>query len=335
MDKLFRNIMSTLYHINSFQSVYLAFLLLLIATPMPVYATDSKPNLDCAVTEDNLMALVSTYDSDAYYILQTQKELGDNLNSYLNKNVRLIQSVDMTVHEEFHAYSYTHGTYTAKTKRSAYYLGNKKRVTVKQTNVFHTDLATRHIAKKYRTFRYKTYVKKGVKLTSNVDAVYGLLNEFSAYYWGMHTMESLYPYLKQESVSTSDWTSFISSYCNNKNAYAEFYYYTLVYLDYAKRQKPSVYKKIMTNKNFVTTFYTTQQQYEKLIKQYEKDLNALSKKYNGSSFKKNYKNGMFYLNGYGQGAGDDAYGILMPQIKSKKYKSIRNDLKKNAKTYSK
>ena len=52
-------------------------------------------------------------------------------------------------------------------------------------------------------------------------------------------------------------------------AYAEFKYYILNYLYYAKKHHPDVYKGIVNNKEFCKAYKTLESSYAKLIKEYE------------------------------------------------------------------
>jgi hypothetical protein len=157
-----------------------------------------------------------------------------------------------------------------------------------------------------------------------------MLNEFSAYYWGMHASLSLYPYIDKHATSGMDWKSYINDYQNNKNAYAEFYYFTLVYLEYARKNEPEIYKTIINNKDYMVAMNTMETKFRKLIKTGEKNLDKICMKYNGASFKDSQRNGIVWFGNRGFGVSDD-YSILIKQINSKKYKKVRNEIKKRGK----
>ncbi|SNU04808.1 hypothetical protein SAMN06297422_1024 [Lachnospiraceae bacterium] len=295
----------------------------------PVEAKTKAPSINCKMSDSNLMKLMKVYDKDAYYILKSQKAKGDSFTSWMLHGNNITEVVDTSVHEEFHCHVWSYAGGDGSGFNRAFYIGDKKTIYVPETKVFKTYKATKHIPKKYRTFRYDTYVDKTSDVSANTSGVYGLLNEFSAYYWGMHANNSLYPYISKYADSGMDWRYYINSNNTNKNAYAEFYYYTLVYLEYARKNEPEIYEGIINNKNYMKTLYKMESKYRKLIKSSDKNINKVVKKY-GGRVEKNGINVTYWFGNSGFTVKDE-YGLLMKQIKSKKYKAVRNEIKKRGK----
>ena len=324
--------------LRSFFAVVLAFVMVMgLIIPTEISAKKKAPKLNCAINDSNMLKLVKAYNSDAYHILKKQKDNGDSFASWMTYGDKLSDMVDTTVHEEYHGYIIKQGKFSWGKQEWAFYTGKGKTIYVPITKVFKTSDATKKIPKKYRTFRYDTYASTSSNLSSNLNGVYGLMNEFCAYYWGCNANNSMYEYLKDYSKGALDWNRYINSYLNNRNAYAEFYYWTLTYLEYARTKKPKVYKEIMANKNYVICFDTMQKNFEKLLKNCEKNLDKVCKKYNGKSFKASFdeKTGMVYLNGRWSGAGSNDYKTLMKQINSKDLKKVKKALNDKAKKYKK
>ncbi len=303
------------------------FLFAVIFFPMePV--TSSAERKPCRGDKD-LPSLLRAYDPDAYKMLRFGLDDGWDYSAYVSDPDRPVDSLGTIVHEAFHAYSYAQGSYRAASGTSSviheesFYLGHGSTRMIRYENVFPTEKAACAIPGRLRTFRYNAYVGKGSGLSSNQDGIYGLLNEFCAYYWGMRAMESIFPYLRKHAGRIEDWKAFVTDYCNYRNAYAEFYFYILEYFRYAKRYRPAIYKKLMKDKALLTTFRTMQKRYERLICRYERDLNRLSRQYNGCSLNRSRSHGIIFLGSYGWGAGDSAYELLMPVIRSRRYKYLR------------
>lgn len=265
-----------------------------------------------------MLKLMRAYDIDAYNILKAQADAGDDFKQWLKGNDRLVDAVDTTVHEEFHSYTYASGGYTVSGTTALpierYYLGNGKTRDVTETQTFKTAEAASGIPERYRTFRYDRYVSDSATVTANTNGVYGLLNEFSAYYWGMHASWSLYPYL-QQNVSTYDgYTSFVSSYENGRDAYAEFYYWTLVYLEYARKHQPQIYQEILSNQAYVKTFTGMRAKYQRLIKAYGQDINEINVRYPSTM----------------RVTSAGSYNTLAGQLSADKYRTVRKALKQAA-----
>jgi len=296
-------------------------LTVLLVLLMGAQAWAAAPKIQCKLTDANLLALMKAYDSDAYSILKAQKDKGDTFTEWMNDDELLVDAVDTAVHEEFHGYTFTHGSYDFAARRwgERYYLGNGKTRMVYETSVFKTYTATKKIPDQYRTFRYETYVGSSATTDANTKGVYGLLNEFCAYYWGMHAMNSLYPYLLKYGKSFDEVRCFCINFYNDRDAYAEFYYWTLVYLEYARVRQPAVYKAIIGNDNYMHTFYQMRAKFRSQIRAMYPRVKKLAKKYDRMSTVR-FWNGAY-----------DAYSILTKQIQSSKYKTVRAAIDKYGK----
>lgn len=320
-----------------FARIALAACLVLVTAGSPALVSpaeaSSAPAYNAKLTQKNMLRLVRACDSDAYHILSAQNRAGDDFSVWLQGNRHLTDAVDTTVHEEFHVYTHSHGGYALRGgvvyPSDVYYLGGKKNRRVTYTKGFKTSRATGKIPKRYRTFRYGTYVAKGATASANTSGVYGLLNEFSAYYWGMHASRSLYPYLKKHVRTAGGYESFISNYMNDRDAYAEFTYWTYVYLDYARKHAPKTYKRILANKAYVKTFDTMHAKYKKLVKSYRGDLDKLCRKFNhGAGFSKSYsrKTGVLRFGDRAWMWPGNSYETLVGQLGSSKYQKVRKAL---------
>ncbi|MCD8022496.1 MAG: hypothetical protein LUF30_05835 [Lachnospiraceae bacterium] len=236
-------------------------------------ATSSTPKLTAKITKNNILKLLKKYDTDGYYVLKKQIANGDDILTWFTGSSTILASIDTAVHEETHAFSFDQA---AGYRQAAYYIGNKKSIIVTYTNVFYTKEMASSIPSGLRTFRYSTYISEASNyLASNQYGIYGLLNEFMAYRMGMSTMINLYDYLVDQDADWDMWRIFINQCENDMQAYAEFKYYMLHYLYYAKKNYPSVYKGIVQNTQFCKAYKKLEASYSKLITTYQKDLKEL------------------------------------------------------------
>lgn len=79
-----------------------------------------------------------------------------------------------------------------------------------------------------------------------------------AYQRGMNTDVLLFPYLQKQNADRYAWSSYIIGCENGRQSYAEFKYYILHYLYYAKKHYPDVYKGIMNNRQFCKVYKASQ-----------------------------------------------------------------------------
>lgn len=278
----------------------------------------AAPRVDASITEENIFALLDAYDKDGAYILRTMSQKGDSILSWWQGCNLIVDGVNTGVHEEFHGYSFLNLAQNVEN----IYIGNQKHIGVRMTKVFPTKIMSTTIPSNLRTLRWSTYVGNPIpNLGSNDLGIYGLFNEFTAYYWGMHAQMSLYDYYKSNHASTEYWQQFISMCANDRLAYAEFKYYMLQYLVYAKEHYRSVYNEIIGNKSFVLAYQVIEKQFAALIAKFEKrmqDIRTLLEKDGYSVEIDEY----YYIGGYGTGIFQRDYDSLMNQLKKPVYGNI-------------
>jgi len=133
------------------------------------------------------------------------------------------------------------------------------------------------IPEENRTFRFNDYVGSGSPLSSNRSGIYGLLDEFNAYQMGMNYGVNMFDYYCAQESSFESWRQYINGCENNRQAYAEFRYYILTYLLYAKEHYPAIYEGLMNNEKLRYAFTIVEANFAEDIAQYEADLNRLAK----------------------------------------------------------
>ncbi len=281
---------------------FMLVLAMLCGSTVSAEAASKAPTYTCAITRKNVLKLLDAYDPDGAYIVRSDSS-GRVMRWFPSRDMYgklyIGDNMDTAVHETFHSISVGYGG-------DNMYIGNKKYVYVSRTRVFPSTKASKKIPKKLRTFRYSTYMTnmEATNMHSVINGPYGLLNEMSAYSWGMNNSLKLYPYFKKY----NQLSPFYISCSNNKNAYAEFTYFILFYLDYAKTYDKNVYKGIMNNKQFKKVYKDTDKRFKTYIKKYDKI--AKSDKYFA----------------YYPKAPSNDYNILMKEIKKSKYQKIYKQL---------
>lgn len=284
-------------------------------------------SLDRTPDESEVLALTAQYDPDGYHILEDAVQRGDDFSSYIRCDV--LGSIDTCIHEMHHGYVFDNGSVNRKTGMvdQTFYLGGGTDYSVPATKCFRTEVVTGSLPASLQTFRYDTYVSPGNITDANQSGVYGLLNEFSAYYWGCNSYLALYPYCETVCTDPSDWMSYISGYANGRDAYAEFYYWTLLYLEYARTNKPKVYKAIIRNRAYCNCFSYFESNFRAQLASYEQTLDALCMKYNGVPMAQSTIDGYLFLGWYGIGMDDNsAYLTLKPYIEDPAFDTVKQDL---------
>ena len=288
----------------------------------------SIPGLDAPVNEYNVLVLLNTYDRDGARLVNYGYKHGTNWISYYSSDDRLIDSLDTVVHEEFHDYS------VVGLDDERMYMGKNKSIIVPYTPIFRSKEMTRSVPVRCRTSRFSTYISQPIpNLASNVQGAYGMLNEFLAYRWGLNNNLAMFSYYDRFPDNMTTWGRFVADGVSNRLAYAEFKYYILHYLYYAKRHHPRVYRQIMANEKFRKAYAKGERDFAKSIRNFELCLGAVQQKLQLQGYNVIFTEEAFIVtNKLGVGSGlsllNDEYSTLIEEMEKTKYKSIQKALQR-------
>ena len=279
------------------------------------------PKINAKITSARVLSLLKAYDPDGRFLVTRGQASGSDFMEWFAGSSRIVDGIDTAVHEQCHACTYR------SFDSEFIYRGNEKFYTVEYTDIYYSKEMASSIPKKFRTFRYDTYVAKPSQyLASNIDGVYGLLNEFTAYCWGMNNTVSLYEYYKKSGTNLDTWSAFISDGASDRLAYSEFNYYILHYLYYAKQHYPRIYKQIMNNSSFKKAYRFIEKKFRKNIASYENKLKALIKLLNKEGHNAVISGDFLYCDNQGVGIIQKDYDMLCKEIQKSKYQSIYKKL---------
>ncbi len=296
-------------------------LVLLVLAGQTVSA--AVPKMNAAINRKNIFSLMNAYDTDSAYILKATSGSDDGLLMWWMNSQEIVDSIDVGVHEEFHEYSYMNAPWNTED----IYIGNQKTVRVPITAVFPSKRMASTVPASLRTQRWSVYVgQPDANMASDVQGVYGLLNEFTAYYWGMHAQLSLYDYYKSSKATVKQWQNFVNMCANDRLAYAEFKYFILQYLVYAKQNNRSVYDGIMGNAEFLKAYQTIEKNFAAQIRLFEKRLKQLGELLAKSGYRTEIGEYFYILDSRGKGTGigifQNQYDRLISELKKTRYQNI-------------
>lgn len=236
------------------------------------------------------------YDEEAYDICKayqkadTRFELGEvsieleppvDLGTYVRAGGEgaLMQSLSTLVHEACHGYTH-HEVFThlQKAKQalslgemySLFYLDKQEEVLVKHTPTFPSSELHEHFPDSLKSARYQTYVYPPSGNTTQTIGIYGLLDEWHAYYHGTKMAVRLYPYFHRLARDDPEqWAYYFTGVHGTYLAYPEFKLYLLAYLLHAQRHQPEVYEGILANHPFKRVVVRIDSLFGKLIEDYQ------------------------------------------------------------------
>ena len=310
-------------------SILLLAVVMCFQTVTKAYAASVDPG--STATEANVLEVLRQYDADAYYILKTEADSGSSFLLWFMGG-SLISGIDTAVHETYHGYTF-HQSSAFYEERI--YLGNGKNydvdysVVYKSGNFTKTEEMARQIPSQLQTFRYREYVAPGAVVTANTQGVFGLLNEFTAYYWGLEAMNSLAQYLIDTNAGADAWSAYVSSIGNNMTAYAEFKYWTLRYMLYIKSANPSLYQAILNNENYCAAYRDAETQFVSEIARSWEIMNSSSEYLRAKKCSLEWSDSGIYLwsGNTGRGVPLTDYTKLIAELETAQYVEMDSVLK--------
>lgn len=213
------------------------------------------------------------------------------LDGHLEKN--LIANYGTVIHELLHGYNNT------VMQSHSYFIAPGVKISVPIEAHFNSKLLNTSVRKGLQDsiFRYQIYVggKKGVannagkkiEFNTNKDneimsvsqGIYGLLEEFDAYYHGTMASYELYGYYAKNYDESNEeiWQSYANDLHGDLVAYYEFKLFIGWYLQYAQNKNKSVYEASMQNTNLRLAYTLVEQRYANLLQLAEKRINSIQK----------------------------------------------------------
>ncbi|MBR3099629.1 MAG: leucine-rich repeat domain-containing protein [Clostridia bacterium] len=260
-----------------------------IAAPSDSYArqyADSHENItwisnaavlpDAPLTRDNILTLLDDIDPDGAYIVRNSDE--DDLLVWFSGAETIgdgMNSLHTAVHEQCHDYCGTNSGFMYSSIQGKYlsarewiYTGDGQHIEVTFTDVFPSSEMVSTVPDSLKTYRFDTYVDGDASMASIQYGIYGLMDEFTAYCWGNHNMVTQVSYRQDNGLPGLPNS-------NQYLAYAEFRYYILHYMLYAKDHYPDVYTSILNNASLRSAFRTIDNKFA-VYAEHNKNYYALS-----------------------------------------------------------
>lgn len=192
--------------------------------------------------------------------------------------VEIAGSLNEAVHEVCHAYANSVGYWLldrqgllgVRQVYTAFYLGEEDTIVVRHTPVFPSREMEAYFPDEERTMRFETYIGSSeANLGTQAHGIYGLLNEYNAYYHGTKTAVDLAVfYMNEAPQTTENWFKFFAGVNGTYYAYLEFRLYILNYLRYARDKYPQTYDQILKNREFVRAFLRIDRNHAELMESY-------------------------------------------------------------------
>jgi hypothetical protein len=156
---------------------------------------------------------------------------------------------------------------------------------------YHLYVGSKNKLASGHTLDKKINTKEHNQMSSIVSGIYGMFEEFSAYYIGTLTDYCLFGYYR-DTYGNGDKEAmheYIGELSGNTIAFYEFSLFMGWYLQHARSNYPDIYRQIMDNQNFRVAFTIKYNQFQNLVLLAENRLDSLH-----SIYGSNYKNELDY-----------------------------------------
>lgn len=263
--------------------------MLLGSLPLPFYGQVVEN------AERQALRYIRNYDPEGYDILkayykapveyefeQVNISLSDqaDIRKYIDSSNQevFMNSLNTVVHESCHGYTH-HTVFRVLEKQnipfewgehySLFYIDKSEQMLVKHTNTFPSAELHGSLPDSLITSRYHTYIYPSSAISTQTIGIYGLLDEWHAYYHGTKNSVNQFPYYEIYAKNDYErWAAYFTGVHGTYLAYPEFKLYILHYLIQAEQNAPEVYEAILANDAFRDTFRRIDRLFGNLLDQY-------------------------------------------------------------------
>ncbi len=224
-------------------------------------------------TASKLLSVLEKYDPDGYLFLKSSYDSGFDILTWYDEGDGLLDSMDDTVHEFCHLYTDNRYDFEKKTWQYLYHVDTGKDMTVDYDA--HMMVFTNEMAQNIPTelrIRYDTYIgdSAGYYTDANQHGVYGLLNEFNAYGWGLNSDLCMYRYILDTTTKKKALFYLENHGYQNIQAYYEYKMWFYMYMEHARVNYPDLYAYLGNNSEFISAYKTVEARFAKAVKKYKK-----------------------------------------------------------------
>jgi hypothetical protein len=153
----------------------------------------------------------------------------------------------------------------------AHYMDKDRTLVVVPGPMFPSREIASRVPASLRTHRFSEYIDGGASHATQVEGIYGLLNEFTAYYCDRRLSYDLYDYYRLELPQTAEtWLDYLSGASGTYPAWAEFRYFILTYLLHARETRPDIYRQILADRRLREAFTQNDDAFMSLLRDYNR-----------------------------------------------------------------
>lgn len=248
----------------------------------------------------------------------------------------IIESLNTVVHECMHGFTSRYAfqmleenppaDYEFGQDYSVFYISPDEMYLVKHSDVFTSNKLKQEIPKPLRTFRYNPYIApRDNNLGSQIQGIYGLMDEWNAYYHGTRTAYDLFDYYKNKAQDKDKkvYLDHVSNLAGTYFAYYEFKYYILKYLEMARQDYPDRYQELMDNTEMRKAYTAIDDRFTALVDLFEERLDTIETLVTSDNYTSVYRqDGFYFIGSNGVGIFSDEANLLKKELETDALKRL-------------
>lgn len=321
------------------------FILLILLSISSVSLAQNK-----RAARETVWELLEENNPDGYYFMTSLYELPSdfkfgNLEVMLSEETDFMEYVDhykipeilddmaTAVHEACHGYESRKPyaiieaqdiPFDFEDSYSVYFVSRDEEYMVRQSATFPSREMMKDIPEKYKTFRFDTYINtRSEYLGTQQKGIFGLMDEFTAYYNGFKTIVLNFPeYQRYAERNAINYLHYLEHAASHKAAYYEFTYFILHYLSHASIHYPDMYHSFLNNKDLKLAYQSISHAYKEIIDTYEDNIQEIRKDVEARGEYFSYDEESIWIGNTGIGTFSEDEMVLKEAIGSIKYWKI-------------
>ena len=267
-----------------------------------------------------LLDLCKKYCPNGQIILEALSDDPEEYMAYVEKESdtreELLDDLTFVVHEGCHGYH----NKISDWGEEAYFLGGDLlfRISIPELPATHTLLKNTPASVQKDVFRFSLYAGAASKGNgSDVNGLYGLLEEMTAYYIECDAMIGLYDYTRTfcEDKNFACWgNGYFRRPASNLSALYEFRLMMALYLKELKSKYPEKYRIVMEDRTLKIVFTLLDEKFSELEKKYLVILTQQVARMNKAGLKVELKDDYIYVES--KNGGSHGYGLFLEYNKN-------------------
>lgn len=246
---------------------------------------------DSIVNKKELLLTLSSYQNGLSHkiLLKSPVELGTFISS--TKFFDILRDYPLEVHESYHVYNSYLSAFHGNEKR-VYFFSDDVPLIINKITIPQSEIIENEINEEVKLIsnRYRVYISDSVVVNndSRVNGLYGLIEEYIAYYFSLKSSNESIIFLNENYMDKENLIAeLLNIYSDYVASYFEFSYFIEIYLDKLNQIDKELFEEVTADKKIIHLYNTIKEAFKEEIILFNKlkDQISVNKEYSFSEKK--------------------------------------------------